>query len=217
MSKLKLVSFDLDGTITDTSFVDSVWLDGIPHLYALKWNLPFEDAARYVKQEYDKVGKQRLEWYDPSYWINKFGLAVSPKELLDSYKSRIRAFPEVPRVLEEIKNRDLRQIIVSNARREFVDLEIDETNIAHYFDHVFSSTSDFGLTKKSVDIFQKVCNTCGIMPQEMVHVGDDRLFDFEIPKKLGISAFFLDRTGQCTQKSTIHNLQELNERLASLG
>jgi HAD superfamily hydrolase (TIGR01549 family) len=214
---LKLISFDLDGTITDTSFVDSVWLVGIPRLYALKKNLPFEDAARYVKREYDKVGRKRLEWYDLNYWIKKFGLAVSPKELLNSYKSRIRAFPEVPGVLEEIKKRDMRQIIVSNARREFVDIEIDKTNIAHYFDHVFSSTSDFGLIKKSVDTFQKVCNTCGIMPQEMVHVGDDRFFDFEIPKKLGISAFFLDRTGQSTQKSTIHNLQELNERLASLG
>jgi len=214
---LKLISFDLDGTITDTSFVDSVWLDGIPRMYALKKNLPFEDAARYVKREYDKVGRKRLEWYDLSYWIKKFGLAVSPKELLNSYRSRIRAFPEVPTVLEEIKNRGLRQIIVSNARREFVDLEIDKTNIAHYFDHVFSLTSDFGLIKKSVDTFQKVCNMCSVMPQEMVHVGDDRFFDFEIPKKLGISAFFLDRTGQCTQKSTIRNLQELNERLLSLG
>ena len=214
MNKIKLVSFDLDGTITDTCFVDSVWLEGIPRLYASKEDLPLEDAKRLVKREYDKIGRERLEWYDPSYWIERFGLHVSPKELLNSFENRIRAFPEVPEVLEEIKDTGLRRIIVSNARREFIDLEIDKINIAPYFERVFSATSDFGQIKKSVNIFQKVCNICGIMPQEMVHVGDDRLFDFEIPRRLGIKAFYLDRTGQCKQKSALRSLQDLNKKLA---
>lgn len=216
MNKTKLVSFDLDGTITDTSFVDAVWLEGIPRLYASKRNLPLEDAKIVVKREYDKVGRERLEWYDPSYWIGKFELDVSPKELLKSLENKIRAFPEVREVLEEIKDTGLRQIIVSNARREFVDLEICKTNIGPYFEQVFSATSDFGQIKKSVDIFQKVCNICGIMPREMVHVGDDRLFDFDIPRRLGIEAFYLDRTGQCKQESAIYNLRELNKKLAAL-
>lgn len=217
MKKIKIVSFDLDGTITDTSFVDSVWLEGIPRLYALEKNLPLEDAKRLVKREYDKIGRERLEWYDPSYWIEKFGLHISPKELLNSFESKIRIFPEVPEVLEEIRARELKQIIVSNARREFVDLEIDKTNIAHYFERIFSATSDFGQIKKSVDIFQEVCKICHITPEEMIHVGDDRLFDFEIPRKLGVPAFYLDRTGQCKEKSAIHNLRELNEKLTAFS
>ena len=88
MNKIELVSFDLDGTITDTSFVDSVWLEGIPRLYASKKNLPLEDAKRLVKREYDKMGRERLEWYDPSYWIEKFGLHVSSKELLNSFEAK---------------------------------------------------------------------------------------------------------------------------------
>jgi HAD superfamily hydrolase (TIGR01549 family) len=217
MNKIEIVSFDLDGTITDTSFVDSVWLEGIPRLYASEKNLPLDDAKRLVKREYDKIGRERLEWYDPSYWIEKFGLHVSPKELLNSFESKIRIFPEVLEVLEEIRVRGLKQIIISNARREFVDLEIDKTNIAHCFERVFSATSDFGQIKKSVDIFQKVCNICHITPEEMIHVGDDLLFDFQIPRKLGIPAFYLDRTGKCKEKSTIHNLRELNEKLATFG
>ena len=216
MGKIKLVSFDLDGTLTDTSFVDSVWLEGIPLLYASKKNLLLEDAKRIVKQEYDKIGRERLEWYDPGYWIRKFGLHISPIELLNSFESKIRTFPEVREVLEEIGLRGLKQIIVSNARREFVDLEIDKTNIAHYFEQVFSATSDFGEIKKSVDIFRKVSNICGVTPEEIVHVGDDRLFDFDIPRKLGISAFYLDRTGQCEEKSTIQSLLELNKKLVAL-
>jgi HAD superfamily hydrolase (TIGR01549 family) len=217
MGKIKVVSFDLDGTLTDTSFVDSVWLEGIPLLYASKKNLPLEDAKRIVKQEYDKIGRERIEWYDPSYWIRKFGLHISPIELLNSFESKIRTFPEVREVLEEIRLRRLKQIIVSNARREFVELEIDKTNIAHYFEQVFSATSDFGQIKKSVDVFRKVCNICRVTPEEMVHVGDDRLFDFDIPRKLGISAFYLDRTRQCERETTIQNLRELNKKLVALA
>lgn len=81
--------FDLDGTITDVSFVDSVWLEGIPCLYALKDGVSFEDAKSSVISEYDNVGRERLEWYDLSYWIGKLGLTVSPKEILNSFENRI--------------------------------------------------------------------------------------------------------------------------------
>jgi HAD superfamily hydrolase (TIGR01549 family) len=215
MGDAHLVSLDMDGTITDTSFVDSVWLEGIPRLFAAKNSLSFEQAKKDVKTEYDKVGRERLEWYDLSYWINKFGLNVSPRTVLHDFEGRITMFPEVPRVLEKLKDKGFRLIIISNARREFVDLELEKTKITHYFEHVFSSTSDFGLIKNSARLYKKICTICKIAPNEMVHAGDDRLFDFEVPRSLGISAFYLDRTRQCKQKTTIHTLEELNQKLTA--
>ena len=119
----------------------------------------------------------------------------------------------MPTVLEEFSEKGFRLIIVSNARREFLDLELEVTGIGHYFDRVFSSTSDFGLTKKTVDLYQKVCSTCGVYPREMVHVGDDECFDFEIPRKLGIESFYLDRTNKAHGDSVIHSLRELREKV----
>lgn len=213
MGCVKVVSFDLDGTITDISFVDSVWLEGIPRLYAVKNGLSFEDAKKIVTGEYGKVGRERVEWYNLSYWIDKLGLDVSPRKVLSSYQHKIRVYPEVPEVLEEFRDRRLRLIVVTNARREFADLELEKTRIGNYFERVFSSTSDFGLIKKSVNLYEKVCSLSDISPSEMIHVGDDRCFDFEVPNRLGIRAFYLDRTGEHSGDYVVHTLTELNEKL----
>jgi FMN phosphatase YigB (HAD superfamily) len=214
MTRIKIVSFDMDGTITDISFVNSVWLEGIPSLYAIKNGISFEDAKTYVKRAYDRVGRKRLEWYDLSYWTKKFGLGVSPEEVLGSFQHRIRISPEVNEVLEELKGKRLRLILLTNARREFVNLELERTKIGHYFERVFSSTSDFGLIKKTINLYKKVCSIVGVSPGEMAHVGDDRYFDFVIPSKLGITAFHLDRTGKDSGDLVIHSLKELGERIA---
>jgi HAD superfamily hydrolase (TIGR01549 family) len=188
-------------------------LEGIPRLYAVKYGLAFEDARDFVTREYGKVGRERLEWYDLSYWIRKFGLDVSPRTILDSFQQRIGVFPEVVEVLNNLRYIGLRLIIVTNARREFADLEIKKTKIGRYFEQVFSATSDFGLIKKNPDIYKKVCDICKITPREMIHVGDDERFDFEVPKELGIEAFYLDRTGKHSGLSVIHSLVELNQKL----
>jgi HAD superfamily hydrolase (TIGR01493 family) len=212
---IRIASFDLDGTLTDISFVDSVWLEGIPRKYAIKHGLAFEDAKSFVTREYSKVGRERLEWYDLSYWIRKLGLDVSPGEILGSFQRRIAVFPEVTEVLNELKHMGYRLIIVTNARREFADLEIERTKIGRYFERVFSATSDFGLIKRTPDIYEKVCSICEVTPKEMIHVGDDQCFDFEIPKKIGIEAFYLDRTGNHSGQSVIHSLMELGQKLAT--
>jgi putative hydrolase of the HAD superfamily len=204
----------MDGTLTDNSFADSVWLEGIPRLYAHKNAVPFETAKKEVISEYAKVGKKRLDWYDLRYWIKKFGLATSPREILTSFQHRIKIFPEVPEVLKGFRNEGFRLIVLTNARREFVDLELEKTRILHYFEHVFSSTSDFGRVKSTVRPYREVCNICNVSPIDVVHVGDDECFDFDVPHRLGITAFYLDRTGEHTGEFVLRSLIGLGEKLA---
>jgi putative hydrolase of the HAD superfamily len=208
MNRAEVISFDLDGTLTDMSFVDSVWLQGIPKLYAVKNQISFEEARRKVKNEYDRVGKERLEWYDLNYWLNKFEIDASPQQVLDSFRERIRLFEEVPNVLEELKNRGYRLIVVTNARREFADMEIAHTGIRKYFEKIFSSPSDFRLTKNGTNVYERVCAACDVSPSAMVHVGDDREFDFEVPRRLGINAFLLDRTRKKSGPFTVTSLED---------
>jgi 2-haloalkanoic acid dehalogenase type II len=216
MTRIKVISFDLDGTLFDNRFVDSVWLEEIPRLYSVKKMVSIDDARKAVKGEYDKVGKERLEWYDLHYWIRKFDLNIDGKELLRSFEDRIKTYPEVPNILEQLKQKGFRLIILTNAQRMFVELELNKAKIDNYFDHVFSSTSDFRMVKKTENLYKKVCNALRISPQEMIHVGDDVNFDFNTPRRLGVEAFHLDRTGENKGELVIYSLEELNNKLKKL-
>jgi HAD superfamily hydrolase (TIGR01549 family) len=213
MIDIKVVSFDMDGTITDLSFAGSVWFEGLPRLFSEKRGISFEEAVAFLKTEYDKIGKERLEWYDLSFWTKKLRLAASPEEILNSYQDRVKTFPEVFEALQILKEKGFRLIVLSNARREFLDLELEKTGTRNFFEKTFSSTSDFGLTKKTTEIYQKVCSFCGVSPSEMLHVGDDWNFDFCIPKNLGIKAFHLDRTRVRSGEAVVHDLKELVESI----
>lgn len=214
MVPTKIVSFDMDGTLTDLSFVNSVWLEGIPRLLATKRGLSFDNARNLVKIEYDKTGRERMEWYDLNHWRRKFGLDVTPEDILSSYQHRIQVFPEVFEVLEKFRRKNQRMIILSNARRDFLNLELEMTGIEHYFEKVFSATSDFGLTKKAVDLYNRVCRICCISPWEMVHVGDDLQLDFDIPRKMGIRAYHIDRNFEVNGNLVIHSLNELVDKIS---
>ena len=139
---LKVISFDLDGTLVNYDFVDFIWFESIPSLYAKKQNITFEDAQEYVRREYDKVGIERLEWYNVQYWLDLFNLDEDAHSLLNMFKSRVKCYHDSLRVLKKLK-KDFKLVIITNSPRAFLTLEIGETGIGKYIDRFFSSTSDF--------------------------------------------------------------------------
>ncbi len=210
MKRVKTVSFDVEGTLIDHRFSSLIWERGIPELYARKEGIGFERAKEHVQREYSKIGEEKVEWYDIGYWFKRFGLGDDWRRLLSTYEHEITVYPEVPGVLERL-SRKYTLIITSNSTREFISLEIKK--IARYFTHVFSATSDFRQVKKNTDFYSKVCETLGVMPREMIHVGDHQNFDFTVPRNLGIQAFYLDRRGRETGKFVVRNLTEFEKRI----
>ena len=100
-------------------------------------------------------------------------------------------------------------IVVSNAAREFIEMEIMEAGIQAYFTRIFSVTSDFGQVKKTPECYEEVLKAVGVAPTDTVHVGDHYEFDYLIPKQLGIESYFLDRDGNRPKdRYTVKDLTE---------
>jgi putative hydrolase of the HAD superfamily len=207
----KVISFDLDGTIVDGRYGNMVWLEGLPERYAEHYSIPVAQAKADVKKAYDSVGEGDLLWYDIHYWIRRFDLAVSVPDLLDRYRGYIRLLPHVRDVIEALATR-YELVIASNAARIFVDKELGHTGIARYFSRVISATSDFDMVKKEEGFYRRLCAVCNVSPAELVHVGDHRVFDFEVPRLAGIDAFHYDPASEGNGR-VITDFRELLGRL----
>lgn len=210
---IKIISFDMDGTLVDSEFTDWVWLHGIPKLYSEKARIPFEEAKHIVVEEYLKVGEAAIEWYDIKYWFKFLELNGNWKNLLESYIDKIRVYEDVIEVIHHLNGRFM-LILTSNAGREFIEVEMEATGLKKFFQHTFSATSDFYLVKKTANFYLKICEILNVEPNEIVHVGDHYEFDYLVPQSIGIQAFYLDRKKKQSGDFVIHNLEMLKKILS---
>jgi putative hydrolase of the HAD superfamily len=158
------------------------------------------------------VGEGAVEWYDIKYWFRLFQLEQSWKDLMKQFVDKIKVYPDVNHILDRLKER-FPLILTSNAGREFIEIELEATGLGKYFDQIFSATSDFSEVKKTIEFYQQVCHILNVDPQEIVHVGDHYEFDYLVPRRLGIQAFYLDRSGEQKGVFILQDLRDLEKRV----
>ena len=210
--KIKIISFDVEGTLISHRFSEIVWEKAIPRLYSEKKGIDFDSAKSLVFSEYEKIGEDRIEWYEIDYWFNRFGL-TNYRNLLMQYTDQISIYPEVRQVLNELSKYYI-LIINSNSAREFLELEIND--IKSNFSHIFSAPSDFEQTKKSTLVYSEICKFLKVKPKEMVHIGDNWIHDFITPRKIGIMSFLLDRKKKKQGEDIVHDLKQFHRKIMKL-
>jgi len=208
MGNIKVVSFDVEGTLVTPDFSQAVWYEGIPALYAKRNGMGFEEARAMVEKDYREVGDQRREWYDIKYWVQRFQLG-DYREVWDEHKHKVSYYPDVMQVLSSL-GKDYTLIVVSSSTREFLPYLL--AKIEGYFVRVFSSVSDYGQLK-SPAFYLRVCHEMNILPNEMAHIGDSWQFDFLAPKEAGIEAFYLDRRQERKDERSLTSLIEVEATL----
>lgn len=210
---IKVVSFDADGTLVDSRFMNLFWNQGIPELYAKKNGLSFDEAKKEVEEMYLSVGERDIRWYLPEYWFSLLGLDERFEDVLRSFEKELRVYPEARDVLENLKN-DFRLIVISNAPREILDFEL--RRIGNYFEHSFSSTTDFRQVRKTAEVYREILGKLGVKSEEVVHVGDHWDFDYIAPREAGIRTYYLDRFGKKKGEDVVDDLRQFQQKVTKL-
>ncbi|MDD3566209.1 MAG: HAD family hydrolase, partial [Methanothrix sp.] len=117
---IKIVSFDMDGTLVTSRYVERVWLEGVPALYAERHGIGLEEAQKIVYDEYMSVGTRDLRWYDLSHWLGSFDLDIPHADLLNMYREDVELYPETEEVLA-LLSEDFDLVVASNGATEFVE------------------------------------------------------------------------------------------------
>lgn len=204
----------MEGTLIDHNFSNLIWETDIPRLYGQQHGADLETARQLVLDEYKQVGDERPEWYDVESWFKRFNLTGDWRELPKRRREDCRVYPEAHQTLKRLTSR-YTLIIASNTIRDFLKVQLSK--LPAVFAYIFSATSDFGEVKKSEEFYSRICQTIGVPPRALVHVGDNRKFDYEAAKQLGIHAFYLDRTGDSEGEHVVHNLVEFEARVRKLS
>jgi len=201
---LRIISFDVDGTLVDLEYNDLIWFKEIPELVAKKKKISFEKSLKYVHEEYAKLGEHNLNWYDINYWISYFGIEISPDKIFEKYEPQVKIYPEVISLLEELKKKYI-LIVITAMPREFLIPKMK--NLEKYFKFSFSALSDFKELKNS-EIYSKISKALKVPPKQILHIGDHWEFDYLAARKAGMNVIYLDRSNIKKGKFIINSLGE---------
>jgi putative hydrolase of the HAD superfamily len=224
-SPIKAIFFDAVGTLFDVQgSVGHVYVT-----YAKKYGIPdtdemvkslnnaFKEAVKEMPMPIFSVERpeklkqcERLWWFDlvhaVFYRVGMFeGFDDFFEEVFEAFgqATHWQLFPETVEVLARLKERGFELGIISNFDSRFFQV-VRALEINQYFDSVTIS-SLAGAAKPASKIFSYALEQHMLDPDEVLHVGDHRIEDFEGAQQAGLHTVLIDRSG-----SVIYDNQTLS-------
>jgi FMN phosphatase YigB (HAD superfamily) len=200
----RVISFDLDGTLTTRTFADAVWEEGVPSRVSQNYKIPKETARFLCRNAYEIIGDRSIRYYQLPFWLKHFGLNEDADEIIRNFSERIELYSDVIPTLSRLKQKGFKLAVFSNATRLFLDEEMSRGGLNPYFDLVVSLPDDWDMLKSDPCAFSRLENVAG----PFIHVGDSIHHDFETPVKAGYKAYHVSRGEGERHKSSIDSLDE---------
>lgn len=187
------ISFDLQGTLSNSAFSDEFWMTLLPKLYAQHHQIELAAAKTALKQKFSEMGKYDYRYYCARYWLKKLFPEENKQlsDLVPQLKNQPELYPDTLELISELK-KQFPVIIVSTTTHDFIKLELAET--AAKFNHVFSSLDDFGIAGKTALVYEKAASHVHVSPKDMLHIGDCQEMDIKNANTAGCTTFFFDKT-----------------------
>ena len=179
--QIDTVLLDMDGTLLDLHFDNHFWLEHLPMRWAQLTNRTPEQAKAELQAEYAQL-TGKLEWYCLDYWGKRLQLPIT--ELKREVMDKIRMRDDVPAFLSALKDSGRHIVLVTNAHPDSLSLKIERTDLAKYIEQLIS-THEFGVTKESWALWQKLQDRLGFDPERTLFV-DDSLPILQAAEEFGI-------------------------------
>lgn len=179
--QIDTVLLDMDGTLLDLHFDNYFWQEHLPKRWAEISGRALADTRAELMAEYSQL-HGKLEWYCLDYWGKRLQLPIT--ELKREVMDKIRMRDDVPAFLTALKQSGRDIVLVTNAHPDSLSLKIERTDLAKYIENLIS-THEFGVTKESWALWQKLQDRLGFNPERTLFV-DDSLPILQAAQEFGI-------------------------------
>ena len=179
--EIHTVLLDMDGTLLDLHFDNHFWMEYIPQKLAKKRGISLQTAKDFMMDEYEQV-TGTLSWYCLDYWAKKLDMdIVEAKREIDHLISiREDSLP----FIDALKTSGREVILVTNAHPDSLSLKVEHTQLDAHINQLIS-THEFGVTKESQELWQKLQAKLGFNSANTLFV-DDSLGILQAAKDFGI-------------------------------
>jgi phosphoglycolate phosphatase len=159
--------------------------------------LPLLDLARYrevftfpVKDYYISLG----------FDFNREPFDVPAHQFIDHYREHLSEAPLQPEtlpVLDDFKEKGIRQIVLSAMEQEFLEDTLRSKGIYGYFEQIAGIENHLGEGK--LDMALRLISKIGVVKEEIIMVGDTE-HDFEVAMGSGIRCILIARGHQSFER-----------------
>jgi putative hydrolase of the HAD superfamily len=204
---LKVVLFDLDDTLVDQEGASrAALLDWLPELgldladreeLVTAWATIAEAAyGRYQRRELTFAEQRRVRVRE---FLGSDASDDEADELFSGYLTRYErgwaAFGDAVPALRRVRDAGLVVAVLTNGGAVHQRLKLDRTGLAEHLD-VVVSTDDLPAGKPDPRAYAVACEILGVVPGDVLMVGNDVEKDYLGPLDAGLGAVLLDREGR---------------------
>jgi putative hydrolase of the HAD superfamily len=190
---IKAVLFDLDGTLLNRD--ESVKLFINRQYDRLSSLLNYIAKDKYVTR-FIELDSRGYVWKDRVYQqlVDEFKITeITWEELLQDYISEFKnncvPFPNLIKMLKELKNSDLLLGMITNGKGQFQMDNIKALGIEEYFEVILVSEWE-GMKKPDPQLFIKALEQLHVLPHESVFMGDHPENDVKGAKNIGMKGIW---------------------------
>ncbi|MCX7800585.1 MAG: HAD-IA family hydrolase [Fimbriimonadales bacterium] len=232
---IRAVSFDCFQTLVHTNWdpveFGLVWLLArVPDANPIDAREDFQRLLAASRSEYVRLHQQGSTEALDAFWIRLYsdwaagyGWRGDASDLREQLSESLygpgarcfRVYEDVLPCLEDLRRQGFRLIVLSNWDYTLEQV-LEARGLRPWFDEVFASLL-VGAEKPDRHLFRMAEERLGIAADQMLHVGDHPVDDYEGALRAGWHALLLDRgCARPTDHSVVSSLLEVPERLVEL-